>query len=94
MIRNYVVVSNKPVQGAAINGIDPKPDGRMVTGEKFKYWIFSEGIRRESLFDIKNDPGEMVNLATDPKYSGDLKKYRSYLRSWCEESDDTFIKNL
>ena len=93
-LRDYVVVSDKPVQGAAINGIDPKPDGRMVTGEKFKYWIFSEGIRRESLFDIKNDPGEMVNLATDPKYSGDLKKYRSYLRSWCEESDDTFIKNL
>ncbi|MDP2856081.1 MAG: sulfatase-like hydrolase/transferase [bacterium] len=92
--RKYVVVSDKPVQGVEVNGIDPKPDGRMVAGERFKYWIYSEGNQRESFFDIRNDPGEMINLATNPKYSKDLKEYRSYLRSWCEKYNDSFINYL
>jgi hypothetical protein len=32
--------------------------------------------KRETLYDLKNDPGEMVNLATDPKFKGDLDNCR------------------
>ncbi len=36
----------------------------------------------EELYDIKNDPSEVHNLANDPKYAGKLKELRSQLTNW------------
>ena len=66
--REYVVVCNKMVQGAPIDGRTPEPDGRMVRSRRYKYCVYSEGKRRESLVDMEKDPGEMVNLAADPAH--------------------------
>ncbi len=93
-IREYVVTSVKPIQGAEVNGVKPDPDGRMVRGERYKYWIYSQGKQRESLFDTKNDPGEMVNLATDSKYKTILNEYRKHLETWCTEYKDGFSQYL
>ncbi|MEI7829921.1 MAG: sulfatase-like hydrolase/transferase [Prolixibacteraceae bacterium] len=92
--RSYVVTSVKPIQGAPVNGVKPDPDGRMVRGERYKYWIYSQGTQRESLFDTQKDPGEMVNLATDPKFKSVLVEYRKNLENWCIKYSDSFAQYL
>jgi choline-sulfatase len=92
--RSFVVTSVKPIQGSPVNGVKPDPDGRMVRGERYKYWIYSQGTQRESLFDTKNDPGEMVNLATDPQYKSVLMENRKLLDGWCKKYNDSFSQFL
>jgi len=47
-------------------------------------------VRQESLVDMKNDPGEMKNLAKDPAYADVLKQHRRYLDEFCREHGDDF----
>ena len=54
--REYLVVSNRMVQGAEIDGRLPRPSGRMVRSERFKYCVYTEGERRESLVEMERDP--------------------------------------
>jgi choline-sulfatase len=92
--RKYIVVSNKMIQGDSINGYKPEPEGRMLRTERFKYWILNEGKQRETLYDIENDPGEMINLAGNPEYDNVLRKCRQELSEWAEKSNDPFLKYL
>jgi len=62
--------------------------GRMIRSEGFKYCVYDSGRNRESLVDMKNDPGEMRNLASDPKYKEPLLAHRRYLGEWIEQSGD------
>ena len=88
--REYIVVVNKLVQGATIDGQKPNPSGRMVRGQRYKYCVYDEGERRESLVDLRTDPGEMVNLAGESRYRKILNENRSMLRKWCHETADAF----
>lgn len=54
--------------------------------------MYTEGEIRESLVDVKEDPGEMKNLATLPEYEEALIAHRRYLNRWIEESGDTEAK--
>lgn len=90
--RNYVVVSDHMTQGEAVNGQKPEPEGRMLRNERFKYWIYNEGEQKETLYDLRNDPGEMNNLAGDPKFSGELKNCRSQLLEWAAKYNDPYLK--
>jgi choline-sulfatase len=90
--RQYIVVSDKLEQGEAVDGSKPEPEGRMLRNKRFKYWIYTEGVQRETLYDLKNDPGEMVNLANEPKYTGDLKKCRYDLAEWGKKYNDPFLQ--
>jgi choline-sulfatase len=92
--RNFVVVSDHMVQGEAINGQKPEPEGRMLRNNRFKYWIYNEGNQKETLYDLQNDPGEMDNLAGDPKYTEELKKCRSQLFEWALSYKDPYQKCL
>jgi arylsulfatase A-like enzyme len=92
--RPFVVVEDKMAQGEPINGTKPIPEGRMLRNDRFKYWIYDMGQQRETLYDLKNDPGEMVNVAADPKYKADLINSRNQLLGWAREYNDPFIKNL
>lgn len=42
----------------------------------------------EELYDVKNDPNQLVNLAKDPKFAEILSAHREYLKEWEEETDD------
>lgn len=42
----------------------------------------------EELYDLKNDPHEIHNLAAVPKFDGKLKEMRGRLDRWMEETDD------
>ena len=88
--RDFVVSSNCLAQGAPIDGVRRRPQGRMLRSERYKYCLYSEGEHRESLVDLKNDPGEMVNLARDTKYTSVLKDHREKLRRWAAEFKDDF----
>jgi arylsulfatase A-like enzyme len=65
-------------------------DGRMVCTEQLKYVAYTWGAYREALYDLKRDPGEMVNLALRSTYADVLQQHRDLLRDWCERTNDTF----
>jgi len=88
--REYIVVSNKLVQGAPVDGYKPVASGRMVRGQRYKYCIYDKGDRRESLVDLEKDPGEMVNLAGEPQFRKELQHNRAMLTEWCGRMHDSF----
>jgi arylsulfatase A-like enzyme len=92
--RDYVVVSDHIIQGVGVEGKDLKPEGRMLRNGQFKYWIYNEGEEKETLYDLKNDPGEMVNLVSNPKYKKALQTCRTQLMEWATKNKDPYIKNL
>lgn len=89
--RRYIVVSNRLSQGAAVDGKNPKPHGRMIRSERYKYCAYSEGTQRESLVDLVSDPGEMKNLAAKPHHKSVLNEHRAMLSEWCSQTGDTFV---
>ena len=88
--REYLVVCNKMAEGAAVDGRVPMPEGRMVRSRRWKYCVHSEGARRESLVDMAADPGEMVNLAEDPRHRKTLEQHRGMLAEWRRATGDGF----
>jgi arylsulfatase A-like enzyme len=44
--------------------------------------LFREVRPREELYDLKNDPHEIHNLADDPAFAGTLKNMRGRLDAW------------
>ena len=53
-----------------------------------KYCCYWHGQHREQLFDLRSDPGEMVNLAVSRRYSEQLEDMRQRMVDWCERTDD------
>jgi arylsulfatase A-like enzyme len=50
---------------------------------RIKEW---DGRVREMLIDLEKDPGEMVNLASDPRYRPQLEEGRHALAGWYREN--------
>jgi arylsulfatase A-like enzyme len=63
-------------------------NGRMVRTDRFKYCIYDSGKHREQLIDLKNDPGEMKNLAEIKDFNDVLDTHRQLLRRWIERTGD------
>jgi arylsulfatase A-like enzyme len=89
--REYIVSENKMMQGVEIDSKKPQPGGRMVRSKQFKYCVFDEGKRNESLIDMERDPGEMTNLAGKSEFAEVLKQHRAYLAEWCHATGDPFM---
>jgi arylsulfatase A-like enzyme len=66
----------------------------MIRSKRFKYCVYNDGEVRESLVDMKNDPGEMKNLASKPEYENMLIEHQRYLEHWIEESGDREAKSF
>ncbi|HEU4982863.1 MAG TPA: sulfatase-like hydrolase/transferase [Acidobacteriaceae bacterium] len=88
--RQYVILVNRLVQGAPIDGEKPTPSGRMLRSQRFKYCAYNQGKQRESLVDMEKDPGEMWSLAYEPRYHNVLHQHRAMLRKWCASMHDDF----
>ncbi|MEE9369842.1 MAG: sulfatase/phosphatase domain-containing protein, partial [Sedimentisphaerales bacterium] len=56
-------------------------NGRMLRTQDFKYITYKDDPI-EQLFDMKNDPWEIKNLATDGNYASILEDHRKLLASW------------
>ncbi|MBM4027973.1 MAG: sulfatase [Planctomycetes bacterium] len=63
-------------------------NGRMVRTDRFKYCLYDSGARREQLTDLKDDPGEMKNLAEVPAFKTTLDQHRRILKDWVNTTDD------
>jgi choline-sulfatase len=63
-------------------------NGRMLRTDRYKYCIYDSGANREQLIDLKNDPGEMKNLAGDPAFKTVLEKHRKLLQTWVKQTGD------
>ena len=63
-------------------------NGRSLRTDRYKYVLYDSGEGREQLIDVKNDPGEMNNLAGRADYENVLNKHRKLLRRWVERTGD------
>lgn len=54
-------------------------NGKMVRTARYKFAAYSTGSIRESLVDMREDPGEMVNLSTRPEFAEETEKCRNLL---------------
>ena len=63
-----------------------------LTDGRFKY-IYHAYDGHEQLFDLKNDPGEIYDLAADPAYSKTLKTWRNRLVEHLTERGEAFVSN-
>jgi len=82
--RDYVVVELAP---------DPKAPGclaRIVRSRRHKYIVFTQGDRREMLFDLESDPGETKDIAQDAGSESVLTEHRDMLRDWTVRTHDPF----
>ncbi|MEM7603320.1 MAG: sulfatase, partial [Verrucomicrobiota bacterium] len=50
--------------------------------------FMAETKPEEELYDLRADPSEMTNLASDPEYADTLKTMREALNSWIQETGD------
>jgi arylsulfatase A-like enzyme len=66
--------------------------GRMVRSDQYKYCVYTSGKIRESLVDLRADPGEMKNLAGKAGFEKHLNKHREFLKQWIKESKDVTAK--
>ena len=78
--RPYVVAENKT--------------GRMLRSDHYKYCVYTSGKIRESLVDLRADPGEMKNLAGQAGFQKHLNKHREFLKQWIKESKDVTAKTF
>jgi len=71
-------------------GLGSGVEGRMLRTQNYKYVVYSYGKIREQLTDMRNDPGEMNNLAVDPKFREVLQEHRNRLATELKETGDFF----
>jgi arylsulfatase A-like enzyme len=82
--REFVVTELQP------DDRDPTKKGRMLRTRRYKYVAFSHGARREMLFDLEQDPGEMNNLCSEPSAQDVLARHRALLHRWITRHGDEF----
>ena len=61
---------------------------RMIRTPVFKYTRYS--VFGEELYDLENDPHEMINLASDRGYYSTLRDMRQILDGWMRDRNDPF----
>ena len=82
------LAEGKEVKGWRGFVVSESQSGRMLRTDRFKYCIYDSGKNREQLTDLKNDPGEMKNLAKTEDYKDVLDSHRQLLRRWIERTGD------
>ena len=60
---------------------------RMVYDGEWKYMVAGNEEQHEMLFHLKNDPGEMTNLSTNPAYADQLTRCRKLLTDWYNDKN-------
>ena len=61
-------------------------DDKKLTPEQDRF--MSEERPAEEFYDLRSDPYELNNLATNPEYTKDLSTYAAILNEWISETDD------
>lgn len=59
-----------------------------------KHWqVFANPCPEEELYNLKNDPDQLVNLASKPEHAAQIEIARKALAKWTEETGDTVPTN-
>ena len=82
--RNYLFMETEFAEGTKSFGIT----GRAVRDSRYKYIVYSEGEKREQLFDLAIDSGEMNDLSERSEFNSIKMKLRSELKQWQIASND------
>ena len=57
--------------------------------DRWKLILYNvDGVRTTQLFDLRNDPLEMTNLADDPDQAERIRELKGLLRDWMNRLDD------
>ena len=59
-------------------------NGYSVRTDRWRYTSWDEGRQGEQLYDIAADPGETINLASDPKWATTVAELRQRLRQYAK----------
>jgi len=81
---NYPVIYNP----------DGVPHWLFLRKGKYKYIRTLEYDEIEEIYDLENDPEELINLALNPEYEQLLQEFRSLLLSELERTEAGFINSL
>ncbi len=84
-VRSFVVSETMFAKGERNLGAT----GRMLRTKNFKYIIYDNGKKREQLFDMEKDPGEMNNLAYNEEYKVQLRMHRKLTMDWAKKTNDS-----
>ena len=71
------------------NGVELYYTQRSVSTKEYKY-VFN-GFDRDELYDLRSDPDEMVNLASDPTYEGIKRQMCARMWRFAHQESDTAI---
>ena len=63
-------------------------NGRMVRTDRLKCCVYDSGVNRETLVDLHDDRGEMMNLASLSQYREELDRHRRLLLDFAERNGD------
>ena len=83
-----VITGNKDfyfVKNRGIKGIR-HPDAKMIRSKQWKYNYYAGD---EELYDLQNDPEEMVNLAGDPRFADVKGRLKDELLRWLVTAGET-----
>lgn len=73
--------------------LKPEIEGRILCTKDSKYMFATVGETvEEALYDLRNDPGEMHNLAARPESLSVLHEMRTRLGNWMRQTDDPLLK--
>ncbi|MCZ6672162.1 MAG: sulfatase-like hydrolase/transferase, partial [Verrucomicrobia bacterium] len=72
-------------KGKGVKGIR-HPDAKMVRTRRWKFNYYPDGYAE--LYDLRNDPGEYLNLASNPKYSKVETQMKDRLLHWLTTADE------
>ena len=92
--RDHLVAGNNLAQAGIVDGIRPAMQGRMVRTDRYKYCIYEHGVRRESLVDMIDDPGETTDLAAAPEFHDVIKHHRELLAQFGRQHNDSLVARL
>ena len=87
--RKYVVTETGFGMWADV-GEDIFQKARMLRTERYKYIAYDKGDKNEQLFDMIEDPGEMIDLSVNNQFSEILKQHQEYLAEWLKKTNDSF----
>jgi arylsulfatase A-like enzyme len=92
--RDHLILENHMDQAGPVGDLRPSVQGRLVRTDRYKYCIFDQGQRRESLVDLQADPGELKELARDPGHRQVLLQHRALLAQFAREHNDSLATSM
>ncbi len=69
-------------------------DSRTLRSARYKYSLWEGPGNRELLIDMEKDPGEMRNLAAEPRMAAVLAQHRARLRDEINRREDRYGREL